>query len=358
MKILKKAGHILQQYIPFLLLSAFTVTCCFLLFLTGTGIDEEIIRSRAGITFGNVIFLSIIFAVVDRVRRYLTVDRPVKKILNATERIAAGDYTTRIENFRLWKDFNRFDRIIENFNKMAEELSGAETLKTDFVANVSHEMKTPLAVIQNYATLLQTPDLPEDKRQEYANVIMQSTKRFSELITNLLKMNKLENQSIQPEAREFSLTEQLCDCLLSFEDIWEQKNIDIKTDLPDDIMVSSDAELLSLVWNNLFSNAFKFTAEGGTVCLSAREEPEAVLVSVSDTGCGIDAETGKHIFDKFYQGDTSHATAGNGLGLALVKRVMDITGNEISVHSELGKGSTFIVRLRKAYHGKSKKDTV
>lgn len=144
------------------------------------------------------------------------------------------------------------------------------------------------------------------------------------------------------------LGEQLCECLLSFESTWESKAIDIETDIAEGVTVEADRELLALVWNNLFSNAFKFTESGGKVSLTLRTEGDYALVSVSDTGCGIPPEVGRHIFEKFYQGDTSHASQGNGLGLALVKRVLDIIGGEISVESEVGKGSSFTVRIARS----------
>ena len=144
---------------------------------------------------------------------------------------------------------------------------------------------------------------------------------------------------------DYDLGEQLCECLLAFEDAWEKKGLEIKTEIEENVVIHADSEMLSLVWNNLFSNAVKFTEAGGTVSLSLKSEGDFAVVKISDTGCGISRETGMHIFEKFYQGDTSHATKGNGLGLALVKRVMDITGGDISVESELGKGSTFTVRL-------------
>ena len=240
-----------------------------------------------------------------------------------------------------------FNRIGDAINKMAEELSGTETLRTDFIANVSHELKTPLAIMGNYATMLQRPGIAEEEKNEYAKAISEASRKLAQLITNILKLNKLENQQIFPQPQEFNLGEQLCECLLVFEDAWEAKNLEIETDIQDDVRIKSDPELLSLVWNNLISNAVKFTPEGGTINVSLKTEGSQVTVSVSDTGCGINPETGKHIFEKFYQGDTSHATQGNGLGLALVKRVVDILQGEISVQSTPGQGSTFTVRIRR-----------
>ena len=230
---------------------------------------------------------------------------------------------------------------------MTAELGSTETLRTDFIANVSHELKTPLAVMGNYATMLQRPGLSEAERIEYAKAISHSSRRLAALITNILKLNKLENQQIFPKHEEFDLSGQLCEALLQFEDAWEQKNLNIETNIEDEVRLCSDPELLSLVWNNLISNAVKFTSEGGTISVTLKGEDNAILVSVSDTGCGMKPETGKHIFEKFYQGDTSHATQGNGLGLALVKRVVDILNGEISVQSIYGQGSTFTVKVRR-----------
>ena len=182
-------------------------------------------------------------------------------------------------------------------------------------------------------------------RMEYAGAILQSTRRLAALIANILKLNKLENQQIFPKHEQYDLSGQLCEALLGFEDVWEEKGLHIETRIEDEVAICSDRELLSLVWSNLISNAVKFTPAGGSVGVSLVPEGRHVLVSVTDTGCGIDPETGKHIFEKFYQGDTSHATQGNGLGLALVKRVIDILDGEITVRSLPGQGSTFTVKL-------------
>jgi signal transduction histidine kinase len=213
-------------------------------------------------------------------------------------------------------------------------------------------MKTPLAVMNNYGTLLQAPDLNLQQRTEYAKGVTDASRRLSEMMTNILKLNRLENQQIFPEVTAFDLGEQLCECLLQFESVWERKNIEIETDIAQDIKVQADAELLSLVWNNLLSNAFKFTEEGGTVSLSLTATEGHAIVKVCDTGCGMTAEVGAHIFEKFYQGDPSRATQGNGLGLALVKRVVDILQGEISVTSAVGMGTAFTVKIRRNGHGR------
>ena len=341
----KKTGSIfsLRRYVIFFVLIAFVVTCSFYLFLRSFDFTREQIQENAILTFLNILFLSFIFCLIDGVQRKVMIERPVKKILAATEELARGNFKARAEDISVIPGRNEFDMIAENINKMAQELSGIETLRTDFVSNVSHEIKTPLSVIGNYSTMLQSSDLSEEKRLEYAGAISDATGKLSELITNILKLNKLENQQIYPEKETYDLGEQLAECILGFEDIWEKKNIELNTDIDDGLRITADKELLSLVWNNLLSNAFKFTEPGDAVEVAAHSADGHVQVEVSDTGCGISEETGKHIFDKFYQGDTSHATKGNGLGLALVKRVIDICGAEISVKSVLGKGTTFIV---------------
>jgi signal transduction histidine kinase len=278
------------------------------------------------------------------------VDRPVKMITDAAERIMNGDFSARVKHMH-GSGMEGFNQIGESINKMAEELSSVETLRTDFIANVSHEMKTPLAVMQNYGTLLQTPDLPEEKRIEYAKAITDASRRLADMMTNILKLNRLENQQIYPNPTTFDLGEQLCESLLQYESTWERKNIEIETEIAENVLVSADSELLSLVWNNLFSNAFKFTEDGGKVTLTLTADETYATVKVSDTGCGMSAEVGAHIFEKFYQGDTSHATQGNGLGLPLVKRVVDIMQGEIGVESAVGVGTTFTVRIRRSGNG-------
>ena len=349
----KQVLRAINNYLVFFLIVAFVVSCCMMLFVSvladtmGLVFTKDNIAAAAKLTFGNVLLITIISATIDYIRRKRMVDRPVKQIMRALDQVMQGDFSVRIPPVKEFAGETGFNEIIKAINKMTAELQGTETLRTDFIANVSHELKTPLAVMGNYATMLQKPGLAEEDRVEYAKAISHSSRRLAALITNILKLNKLENQQIFPQLDEYDLGEQLCENLLQFEDIWEKKNLNIETDIEDDVRIRSDAELLSLVWNNLISNAVKFTSEGGTIGVSLKTEGHLVVVSVSDTGCGIKPEVGAHIFEKFYQGDTSHATQGNGLGLALVKRVVDILNGEISVQSVYGQGSTFTVKFRR-----------
>ena len=343
----------LQNYVTFFLLIAFVVTCCMSLFVTtlansmGLIFTKENITAAAKLTFGNVLLISFGAATIDYIRRKRMVDRPVKQIMDALDQVMQGDFSVRIPPVKEFAGETGFNEVINAINKMTAELQGTETLRTDFIANVSHELKTPLAVMGNYATMLQQPGISEETKMEYAKAISAAARRLAALITNILKLNKLENQQIFPKHEEYDLSGQLCESLLQFEDAWEAKILNIETDIEDDVRIRSDAELLSLVWNNLISNAVKFTPSGGTIGITLKAEETGIVLSIRDTGCGIDPETGKHSFEKFYQGDTSHATQGNGLGLALVKRVLDILHGEISVRSTPGQGSTFTVRIRR-----------
>ena len=268
--------------------------------------------------------------------------KPLEDFARATKKVASGDFSVYMAPKHTPDKADHLDVIYMDFNKMVEELGSIETLKTDFFSNVSHEIKTPLAVIQNNAELLHREEITEEQRMEYTENILSS------LITNMLKLNKLEKQVIKPQPQEFDLCAQLCDCALQFEDMWDKKEIEFEADMEDRVTICADAGLLELVWTNLLSNAMKFTPSGGTITITQTSDEENVTVSISETGCGMDEKTAKRIFDKFYQGDTSHATEGNGLGLALVQRILELSDGTISVQSALGKGTIFTVTLPKS----------
>lgn len=342
-----------QRYVVFFSLVGIAVSCCMMLFVTkmtetmGLTLTAPDIQQAAKLTMANVLLITTVFAVFDKFRRIYMVERPVRRIMQAADRMMQGDFDVRIAPLHRFDSMDGLQDIADCMNRMAQELSGTETLRTDFIANVSHELKTPLTVIHNYAAMIGQPGLDEAQRREYARAISDTARRLANLITNILRLNKLENQQIFPSRERFDLGEQLCACLIDFEDAWEKKQLDIETDIEEGVYVCCDEELLTLVWNNLFSNAVKFTDQGGRISLSLYTDGGDAVVSVSDTGCGFGKEVGAHIFEKFYQGDPSRATQGNGLGLALVRRVVDIVGGDIAVSSETGRGSTFVVRIRK-----------
>lgn len=290
------------------------------------------------IVFGGFVSSVLIYYVKGRVFA-----NRVKGICDAAQKVSKGDFSVRVpEVFDRPK--SEIDYLTYNFNKMVREISSLENMKNDFVADVSHEIKTPLSVIQGYADLLQTKGLSEEERTEYVALISDAINNLTNLVTNILKLNKIENQQIV-KREEFYLDELICSCLLNYEEGIAEKDIEIKADLSE-MKVYSDKSLLEIVFNNLFSNAVKFTDAGGEISVDMCRKGRNIEITVKDNGCGMSKQTQKRIFDKFYQGDTSHSQAGNGLGLALVDRVIDLLESEIAVKSKEGKGSEFKILLK------------
>lgn len=324
-----------------------------MLLISGLHTGLIVLLADSGLLEGTKTFIVIVYWIIVSVgytiftRRQMRrlYEAPMIELAKATGRVADGDFSVYVPPVHSVDKYDYLDVMIVDFNKMVEELGSIETLKTDFFSNVSHEIRTPIAVIQNSAEVLQKADLAEEQRQEYIETIIQSSRKLSALITNILKLNKLEKQNIQPVMEEYDLCEQICECSLQFENIWEQKEIEFEIEVEDRLAVNLDKSLLELVWTNLLSNALKFTPEHGKVLLRQTSSEDAVIVQVADTGCGMNQDTMDHIFEKFYQGDTSHATEGNGLGLALALRIVRMLDGDISVESEAGKGTCFTVTL-------------
>lgn len=333
----------LLSYFSIFLLVAAVATGAVLVYDAVNKTTDDLVTA---IIMACVIFmLALICSIVDMLRRKWTVDEPVERILEATKEIARGNLSYRLVPSHTYKRYDQYDLIMEDINDMARQLSKAETMKADFVSNVSHELKTPLAILQNYSHALKDKNIDEATRDKYLDVIESASKRMSTLVTNILSLNKLENQQLKPELAPIDLKEMLIGTVLSFEELLDSKGIEPICELEEMTVVSSHG-YLELIWNNLISNAIKFSDEGGRIIVSLKREGDCAVVDVRDFGCGMSQETGQHIFDRFYQGDTSHAQEGNGLGLAIVKRVIDLLGGEISVESKIGEGSKFTVRLR------------
>ncbi|WP_432626590.1 sensor histidine kinase [Brotaphodocola sp.] len=276
--------------------------------------------------------------------------RPLQNLVLALKTVASGDLTVRLPEDNWWSEIRETN---SSFNKMMNELNSLELLQSDFIQNVSHEIKTPLAAVRGYASLLNSTDLSEEQ-QEYVDRILTGSDQLATLTGNILQLSKLENQQISPSYRNFLLDEQLRQIILTMEPLWSKKNLNLEIDLPECPFCGSE-ELLAQVWTNLLSNAIKFTPENGTISVTLHadlpEPPEAstvtapVSVIIKDSGCGMSPEVQQHIFDKFYQGDRSHSGNGNGLGLALVQRILLLIGGTVEVSSRPGEGSCFTVTL-------------
>lgn len=269
-----------------------------------------------------------------------TILQPIHDLSKATSEVARGNFSVRVRE----PSDNEYGTLARNFNKMAQELSGIETLRGDFISNVSHEFKTPLASIQGFAKLLQDESLsPEDKR-EYTQIIIDETSRLTKLSSNILRLTKLENQTTIGKKNRFSIDEQIRKIILMLEPEWSKKNIDLDIDLEDVFYVGNE-ELMGQVWQNVINNAIKFTPVGGEIKVRLFRSDNGIVVKISDNGPSIPVDKIEKIFEKFYQADHSRATEGNGLGLALVKRIIDLSGGHISVENLYEGGVCFNVEL-------------
>ncbi len=276
-----------------------------------------------------------------------TVLKPLSVLIKATKRVAGGDYTVRLEIGWIEKHtIKELRELIRDFNDMTEELRNTELFRKDFISSFSHEFKTPLASIRGFARQLYEGDLTLEQQREFSKIILDETEYLSVLSQNTLLMTSLDNKDIITEKTTFSLDEQLRGCMIRLEPQWSEKDIEIDMEGLEDINFFWNEQLLAHVWNNLFDNAVKFTPEGGLIRVSCKRENGFVTVVVADSGCGIAEDALPHIFEKFYQADSSHATKGNGLGLPLVRRIVELGGGTVEVSSEIGRGTMFTVRLR------------
>ena len=269
--------------------------------------------------------------------------RPVQNISEAFDELSAGNFDVKVpENEKL----REIREMAQHFNAMTYDLSHIETLRSDFVANVSHEFKTPIAAIEGYATLLQNHNLSQEKHDHYVEKILENSRRLSNLSGNVLTLSKLENQEIVSGKSEFRLDEQLRKCVLLLESKWTEKNIEFDMELPKLNYYGSEP-LLSQVWINLLDNAIKHSPNGGVIHVGIRQTDTLFTVTITDHGDGMSEEVQKHMFEKFYQGDSSHKAEGNGLGLALAARIVELCKGTIKVESSPGNGAAFSVALPK-----------
>lgn len=267
---------------------------------------------------------------------------PVLKLEKAMQQVAEGDFSVRLKT---GKQLKEIQDIYSNFNLMVQELEATEILQTDFVSNVSHEFKTPISAIEGYATLLQDSDMPISKEQEqYIDKILFNTRRLSHLAGNILLLSKIEHQAIQTRQNWYRLDEQIRQSIVMIEPKWSEKEIEFDVDMMD-VEYLGNENLICHVWDNLLSNAIKFSPRGGTIYIRMMPEGEKIRFSIENEGPQISEDSMKHIFDKFYQGDSSHKQEGNGLGLALVKQILNLCKGTISVENVPGSCCRFTVVL-------------
>lgn len=268
---------------------------------------------------------------------------PLEQISTASRQVAAGDFTPEIS---YQGEFEELENTFQNFNRMVKELNSVEIMRNDFIADVSHEFKTPLSAITGYATLLQDSELSEEERKEYIRKIFFNIEKLNDLTENILRLSKMEHQQFFENPVKFRLDEQIREAIVLLEPKWGAKNLDFDLELPE-VVFFGHSSLLFQVWTNLIGNAIKYTDDGGSICVILEDTADDVRITVRDTGIGMSEETQAHIFDKFYQGDTSRKSQGNGLGLAICKEIVKKCGGEIMVKSVIKEGSEFTVKLQK-----------
>ena len=267
--------------------------------------------------------------------------RPMDELVSAMHAVSQGDFSVRVNGENLPGDMGE---LVSSFNSMAQDLGGLEMFRKDFINNFSHEFKTPIVSIRGFAKQLERDDLTDAQRREYLAIIVSESDRLANMASNVLLLTKLENQTIVTDKTVYRLDEQLRNCILLLEKQWEEKEMELDLDLAE-VEYRGNEEMVAHIWVNLIGNAIKFSPNGAPLKIRLWAEQSQVVVQIADAGEGMSPETQRRIFEKFYQGDTAHATAGNGLGLSLVKRIVDLCQGSIEVESALGKGSVFTVRL-------------
>ena len=323
-------------------ISALTI---FTLIDKGILILTDVTVADAGRLLAFYIFISVPVGIFVALMASKVPLKPIRTLINSMDRLAAGDFSTRASVGSVMQMYPPYIGVTESFNKMAEQLENTEMLRSDFINNISHEFKTPIVSIAGFAKLLRRGDLTEQQRQEYLAVIEEESLRLSHMATNVLNLTKVENQTILSDISLFNLSEQIRDCFLLLENKWEHRDLDFRLEF-EEHQIWANEEQLKQVWINLLENAIKFTPDGHRIQVTIRETENKLAVCVRNTGTQIPPEQQGKIFNKFYQGDESHSTQGNGVGLAIVKRIAQLHCGSVRVRSE-GMVTDFTVELPK-----------
>ncbi|MBE6548239.1 MAG: HAMP domain-containing histidine kinase [Ruminococcaceae bacterium] len=344
-----KARHSIRFYfvvIVFLIIAATAAVTVLIFALLGLipAIRNTLYSSALPMTAAFSLACIIIGTAVSAIISKLVLSR-IKNVQDGMREISQGNFSVRVDEKDRKNTISEFGELERTFNQMASDLDGIELFRNDFINNFSHEFKTPIVSIKGFARQLQSDALTEEQKREYIDIIASESDRLANMSANILLLTKLENQQIVSEKTVFRLDEQIRDSIILLERLWDKKNIEFDLDCLEDVSYEFNEEMLSHVWINLITNAINFTPENGKITISLTKDNGCIVCAVSDTGIGMSDETREHIFEKFYQGDRSHHTSGNGIGLNIVKRIITLAGGQIQVESEIDKGSCFTVRL-------------
>lgn len=337
----------LLLYLLFFLLVSVIITSSIVIF--GVSFEFTLAPEDAAhgaiITVAMIIVISLFILAVYIMIQHFAVNKPIERIRDYLQHVSEGNFDTKLERgFEIF-GLSQFNSMIDDINTTVGELQNIQTFRTDFINNISHEAKTPISVILNYSKLLEEENLSDDLRIKYSKKIYSAADDLNSLVITALNINRIEHQKIFPNHESFDLSEHLVQSIFAYETKFEDKNINLQTDFDEGIIIDTDKRLLQLVWNNLISNAIKFSKEGGTVRIEVHRFDDVATVSVSDNGRGIDDSDKPHIFDKYFRSERVSDVRGNGLGLALVKNITDALEMNISFDSELGVGTTFVVSI-------------
>ena len=337
----RKNGSLIRNisiYVFLIILAAGLIVLCTILILRQLGYFPSRFEAPFIYMTTFIISSSIIGTIISHIiaKRVLS---PLSDFKNAIEEMERGNLDVSVDSTGAPKPVAE---VIDNFNRMAKELAGTEIFRSDFINSFSHEFKTPIVSIEGFARRLKKDNLPEEKRKEYIDIIISESKRLTNLASNILMLNKFENQEYITERDTFFIDEQLRSCILLLEKQWSKKQLEFDINM-EQIEFFGNQEMLSQVWLNIIGNSIKFSNEGSVISILAQKRDGKIRISITDQGEGMDEQTLNHIFERFYQGDSAHSSEGNGLGLPLVKRIVELCGGTIRVESEKGKGTVFTV---------------
>lgn len=338
---MKRFLYNLISYIVFLITVTVVVSIGILIFSKVKDFETSIL---AIFVLLYILFTALIFFIIDYIRRNIIIQKPLNDILDATNLISKGEFDIKLKPRHNYNNYDELDKIMININKMAIGLRNDEILKKDFISNFSHEIKTPIAIMNGYINLLKRNEMSKEERDEYIDKLYNSSINLSNLISNILKLNKLENSEM--ELNDVNLSNVLENVIISYDELINNKKINLDIDMDDRLIKYTNESFIQLIFSNLISNAIKFSKYEGIVEIKLKNKNDYIEFIVKDNGIGMSKDTIIHIFNRFYQGDTSHKTEGNGLGLSMVKKAIDRLGYKISIESEEEKGSTFIVDIR------------